>query len=62
MNKEEILKEIMNNLEQVPLECQEKILDIVKAMAFTRKCLREDKNSLNSEKESNNKMDNIIKK
>lgn len=53
---EEILKAIMKNLEQVPLECQEKVLDIVKSMAFTRKCLIEEKSSLNCKIDSDDEM------
>jgi hypothetical protein len=34
-----LLNEIMLNAKQVPLECQERILDILKGMAFTKKCL-----------------------
>lgn len=39
MNNTTILNEIMLNAKQVPLECQERILDILKGMAFTKKCL-----------------------
>ena len=39
MNDEDILNEIMINVKQVPLECQERILDILKGMVFTKKCL-----------------------
>ena len=39
MKNKKILDEIMANAEQIPLECQERILDIVKGMAFTNKCL-----------------------
>lgn len=39
MNRTTILNEIMLNAKQVPLECQERILDILKGMAFTKKCL-----------------------
>lgn len=39
MKKSSILEEIMSNAEQVPLECQERILDILKGMAFTKRCL-----------------------
>ncbi|EKQ51787.1 MULTISPECIES: hypothetical protein [unclassified Clostridium] len=39
MNDENILNEIMINVKQVPLECQERILDILKGMVFTKKCL-----------------------
>lgn len=39
MKDDAILNEIMLNAKQVPLECQERILDILKGMAFTQKCL-----------------------
>ncbi|WP_411680137.1 hypothetical protein [Clostridium thailandense] len=39
MNNETILNEIMLNAREVPLECQERILDILKGMAFAKKCL-----------------------
>lgn len=34
-----VLNEIMLNAKQIPLKCQERILDILKGMAFTKKCL-----------------------
>lgn len=34
-----VLNEIMLNAKQLPLECQERILDILKGMVFTKKCL-----------------------
>lgn len=41
--------EIVKEAQQIPKECQEKVLDIVKAMAFTRKItmkeLEEDNNT-----------------
>ena len=42
MNDETILNEIMLNADQIPLECQERILDILKGMVFTKKCLTKD--------------------
>lgn len=39
MSNTTILNEIMSNAKQLPLECQERILDILKGMAFTKKCL-----------------------
>lgn len=39
MNNPTILDQIMINAKQVPLECQERILDILKGMAFTKKCM-----------------------
>lgn len=34
-----VLNEIMLNVKQLPLECQERILDILKGMVFTKNCL-----------------------
>lgn len=42
MNNPTILDEIMVNARQIPLECQERILDILKGMAFTKKCIVND--------------------
>ena len=36
---QKILNEIHGNAKDLPLECQEKILDVVKAMAFTKECV-----------------------
>lgn len=37
--EQNILNEIMENASKVPLECQERVLDVLKGMAFTRQCL-----------------------
>ncbi len=40
MKKDDVLiDEIMQQASQVPIECQEKILEILRGMAFTKKCL-----------------------
>ena len=55
MKDDAMLNEIMLNVKQVPLECQERILDILKGMAFTKKCLTEnmgEDNNNESNKES----------
>lgn len=38
-----VLNEIMLNVKQIPSEYQERILDILKGMQFTKKFLMEDK-------------------
>lgn len=35
--KKNLSNEIVKNAEKIPLECQEKLLDVIKAMAYTRK-------------------------
>lgn len=42
MEQTNILNEIMENASKVPFECQEKILDVLKGMAFTKHCLIRD--------------------
>ncbi|WP_155590037.1 hypothetical protein [Lysinibacillus cavernae] len=37
-----LIDEIMQHASQVPFECQEKILDILRGMAFTKKCLKKE--------------------
>ncbi|MBD5498122.1 MAG: hypothetical protein HDR11_10225 [Lachnospiraceae bacterium] len=37
--------EIVKEAKDIPTECQEKILDIVKAMAFTRKVIMKEENN-----------------
>ncbi|WP_181246079.1 MULTISPECIES: hypothetical protein [Clostridium] len=39
MGNIDILNEIMLNAKEIPIECQERILDILKGMAFTKRCL-----------------------
>lgn len=50
MNNKTILNEIMLNVKQVPLEYQERILDILKGMTFTKKCLTKNSHVTNEEK------------
>lgn len=55
MKDDAMLNEIMVNVKQVPLECQERILDILKGMAFTKRCLAKnmgEDNNNESNKES----------
>ena len=35
--KKNLSSEIVRNAEKIPLECQEKVLDVIKAMVYTRK-------------------------
>ena len=49
MKDDAILNEIMLNAKQVPLECQERILDILKGMVFTKKCLTKNMSEDNNE-------------
>ena len=42
MNNEKLVNEIVDEAEKLPLECQEKILDMVKAMAFTRNVINKE--------------------
>ena len=44
-----ILDEIHLNAKELPLECQEKVLEIMKAMAFTKECVM---NELRQEQQS----------
>lgn len=37
MGNEFLLQEITKNAKVIPLECQERVLEVLKAMAFTRK-------------------------
>lgn len=39
MDNTAILNEIILNAKELPIECQERILDILKGMAFTKRCL-----------------------
>ncbi|NEZ44646.1 hypothetical protein [Paenibacillus alvei] len=41
MTKMNILDEIMHQASQVPIECQERILDVLRGMAFTKNCMME---------------------
>lgn len=41
--------EIVKEAKDIPKECQEKILDIVKAMAFTRKVIMKDEDNNTTE-------------
>lgn len=38
-----IVNEIIENANDIPIECQEHILDVVKAMAFTRRVVENEK-------------------
>lgn len=40
--KENLADKIVKEAEKIPEECQEKVLDIVKAMNFTRKVIMKD--------------------
>lgn len=54
-----ILNEIMLNAKEIPIECQEKVLDILKGMAFTKKCLLENMLPLNAQLNDENQIDSI---
>lgn len=44
--KKNLAEEILKNASEIPLECQEKILENMKAMIFTKKViLKEQKNN-----------------
>ena len=44
MNPEKkLLDEIVECAGKIPLECQERVLDVVKAMAFTREVVEKEK-------------------
>lgn len=51
MEKKDILEEIMLNVQQFPLDFQERILDILKGMEFTNKCIKN--NSSQNNKKNN---------
>ena len=38
-----IVNEIIENASNIPVECQEHVLDVVKAMAFTRRVVEKEK-------------------
>ncbi|MDU1604738.1 MAG: hypothetical protein E6845_17410 [Clostridium sp.] len=54
-----ILNEIMLNAKEIPIECQEKVLDILKGMAFTKKCLLKNTLPLNAQLNDENQIDSI---
>lgn len=54
MKKADVLiDEIIQQASQVPLECQEKILDILRGMVFTKRCLIKEFGYLGENNESN---------
>lgn len=50
MERKKLLNEIMVNANKVPIECQERILDVLKGMVFTKKCLLEQQKVSGEEK------------
>ncbi|WP_244834695.1 hypothetical protein [Clostridium sp. BJN0001] len=56
MESTDILNEIMLNAKQVPLECQEGILAILKGMEFTKQCLLNRPSQI-PDQEKDNKID-----
>lgn len=48
------LNEIIENAKELPLECQEQILDVVRGMVFTKKCMEK---KMESEETQNPKED-----
>ena len=51
MKDMKLVNEIVENASTIPIECQEHILDVIKAMAFTRKVI-EKRNVSSEEKEA----------
>ena len=47
MKDMKLVNEIVENASTIPIECQEHILDVIKAMAFTRKVI--EKRNVSSE-------------
>ena len=41
----QLAKEIVENASMIPVECQERILEIIKAMVFTRKVIEKSEKS-----------------
>lgn len=47
--KEELLDEIMEQVRQISLEEQKRVLDVVKAMVYTREILKKENESVQGE-------------
>lgn len=43
--KKNLAEEIFKNASEIPLECQELVLDNIKAMLFTKKVIQKTKNN-----------------
>lgn len=50
MKDNKIVNEIVENASSIPIECQEHILDVIKAMAYTRKVIEEKQVTENNKK------------
>ncbi len=46
-----ILNEIIDTANELPIECQERILDILRGMSFTKKSLAKESEQLDESKE-----------
>lgn len=48
--KQQLLDEIVDSASKIPVECQERVLEVVKAMAFTREVMKKESEIVKNER------------